>query len=429
VYLSEWQEVKPTRENGLLNVFIENSWRSVGDQLSQSGKIRFRELKDGLSIEASSYVGRIVLGDLQITIKPKLNQLPLMNLLRYAFDLRLLEVFPRLEHEAETCTFQDLLILQLEAEARELLSRGLHKKYVEKNECLTIPKGRIDFNACVRLKGHEQAQLPCRYFLRIEDNLFNQTVLSGLYIASQVTSDQHLRAQLRRLAKVFEDRVSRVGIGSSVFQNLKNQSNRLTSSYTPAITIIEMLVDSTGLSLDGAPPRVKTPGFLFDMNRFFQSLLSKFLRENVSEYVIQEEHRLRGMLSYHPDHNPLRKRPPTLRPDFIALDGKRVIAILDAKYRDLWELGLPPNMLYQLSIYALSQLPVSQAVILYPTTSARAMDSVIEISDPVHQVKRARVILRPVDMTYLAKLISNLRSSSCRRERAKYAHSLISTVD
>ena len=48
--------------------------------------------------------------------------------------------------------------------------------------------------------------------------------------------------------------------------------NRLTVAYEPAISLIEILLDSSGVSLQGAPQEIRLAGFLFDMNRFFQRL-------------------------------------------------------------------------------------------------------------------------------------------------------------
>ena len=107
---------------------------------------------------------------------------------------------------------------------------------------------------------------------------------------------------------------------------------------------------------------------------------------------------------------------PTPRPDFVVLTGNRIVSVLDAKYRDLWVQSLPREMLYQLSMYALGGSDSNrQAVILYPTLEAGAVDQTILLKDPVHGSEQARIVLRPVELLELKRLIS--APSGVKRER------------
>jgi 5-methylcytosine-specific restriction enzyme subunit McrC len=96
-----------------------------------------------------------------------------------------------------------------------------------------------------------------------------------------------------------------------------------------------------------------------------------------------------------------------------------VIAILDAKYRDLWERELPPHMLYQLVMYRLRHAECSSATILSPTTQSEAREARIEVRLPGQ--RPPSVILRPVDLLRLENLVARGRERS-ERECERYAY-------
>jgi len=230
-----------------------------------------------------------------------------------------------------------------------------------------------------------------------------------------------LRLRLRRMAARLEPDISPIVLNTRTIQQVQRASDRLVAAYQPALTIIKLLLESTGISLDDESVSPHLPGFLFDMNRFFQALVSRFLHESLTGYTVQDEYRLNRMLAYVPDFNPRRRAAPTPRPDFVVVDGAQVIAILDTKYRDLWEQPLPREMLYQLAMYALSQRVGGSAAILYPTMDSQAREARIEIRDPVLAHSRAIVILRPINLLTIERFIAKPPTLKREHEQVAYA--------
>ena len=422
----EWCTYTPESEPMLAGRDLGDATaRQLAVGLASAGRLTVLELRDGLQVETTSYVGTVKLGDLHLTVQPKLQGLPLLKLLRYAYGLRDLKVFESLPQGVAGVAFQDLLILQLTAEVEELLARGLHRRYERQDALLASPRGRIDFTALARQTSAAAAALPCTHHPRQEDTLHNRTLLAGLRLGSRLAGDLVLRGRLRRLAAFLTDEVSDVQLSADLLRQVERQSDRLTDAYRPALAIIELLLTGRGTALHPTDKATTVPGFLFDMNRFFQALLSRFLHEHLAGYTVRDEHRLQGMLAYDIRRNPRGRRAPAPRPDFVVLQGSRIMAIMDAKYRDLWETPLPREMLYQLVIYATSGEASGRAEILYPTLNRAAQEACIEVRDPLAGGRRAEVILRPVDMTRLEHLVAGAYTVQRERDATAYAKWLV----
>ncbi len=295
----------------------------------------------------------------------------------------------------------------------------LHRRYEPVAARLATPRGRLDLQTLAR-DGIISAELPCRHYPRVEDCLHNQVLLAGLRLAAEIACDRDLRSELRRTAPIIENDVSQtISVSPATIARLRRRANRLTVAYEPAISLIEILLDSSGVSLQGALQQPKVPGFLFDMNRFFQRLLGRFLRENLPDHHVQEEKAIRGMMAYSPEYNPRACRARPRSPTTVSGPKEGKTLLLDAKYRDLWSEDLPRRRCCtKLAIYALSQRPTPRrATILYPTMNSAASDSVIRIFEPSSGNPRAEVIQHPVSLAWLAALLAPGRGIYEARQR------------
>jgi 5-methylcytosine-specific restriction enzyme subunit McrC len=216
-----------------------------------------------------------------------------------------------------------------------------------------------------------------------------------------------------------EEQVAPVRLHAGTLQLASRRVNRLTAAYGPAITLISLLWHGQGVVLAATGTTQPLAGFLFDMNRFFQSLMSRFLRESLPDHSVRDEHQLRGMIQYASGFNPQNRRPPAPRPDFVVSRGAKQVAVLDAKYRDLWQKPLPREMLYQLALYAAGN-ERRVAAILYPTTDSAAHEARLNITDPVFGRPIGQVCLRPVVLQQLEDLVLSRSTAAREMKRRSY---------
>ena len=252
ITLREWEYCTPESPgSALAGVFLDGDKETklIVQALSQSRTLEIVELRNGLSIRASSFVGRISLGDVQITVQPKIKEAPFIRLLRYAYDLRI-TLLTDTQYDSEQDTFQELLIWQLVAEVTELFARGLRRKYVRTDDYLASPRGKINMQRIANQSGMLSATLPCTYYQRLEDCLVNQVLLQGLLLATRLTNDSTLRIQLYRLARSLQENVSSIALNHQTFKKLRREMDRLTAAYKPAMTLIELLYAAEGITLN-----------------------------------------------------------------------------------------------------------------------------------------------------------------------------------
>src|SRR5262245_22430510 len=184
IILREWETRQPEKGNGLEGRSLSSTAdRALAGELANAELLEVTELRTGLLVRSFSHVGRVRVGELEITVLPKLNQTSLLNLLRYAYGFRNLKLLPEAAQRLDGSGFADMLVCQLNIEVRELIARGLHRTYVPKQEWLSTPRGRVDIQRLAAQGGVLTASLPCTYHPRVEDSVLNQVLLAGLRLA------------------------------------------------------------------------------------------------------------------------------------------------------------------------------------------------------------------------------------------------------
>ena len=93
---------------------------------------------------------------------------------------------------------------------------------------------------------------PCRASTTagIEDRLINRVLLAGLRLAASVAADRCLRIKAERLADRLGETVAPIRLDRQVFRRLAGEMDRTTRPYEPAVSLIRILHEGGGLSLD-----------------------------------------------------------------------------------------------------------------------------------------------------------------------------------
>ncbi|MFZ1659235.1 MAG: hypothetical protein WAT61_10460, partial [Flavobacteriales bacterium] len=363
----------------------------------------------GLRIRSKAHVGRVDLGVCSVVIEPKLPLKRFLNLLRFAYGFRKLEMLDATLQGMAEHGLAELLVHQFLQETGEIMQRGLRRQYRRKVEHLGTPRGKLLFGGLARGRGWDTAVLECEHHERNPDNPLNAALLFGLGLVPRITKDIALRSKARRLAMHLKEEVSDRPFNSIQLQRLITRLDRQNKHYTSALQLVQLLLSGTGVVLEGTDVRsVPVPGFLFDMNRFYQAVLGRFLQTFLPVHEVIEEQSIKGMFRYDRIEQERTPRAPQPRPDFVVKQAGEVVGVFDAKYRDLSDRSLPREMLYQLSIYALSGLdPKRSAVILYPSASGTPAERRICITDPINGTGLGEVVLRAVNLEMLEGIVQS----------------------
>ena len=317
-----------------------------------------------------STVGALDIGDLSVSIRPKLDISRVLFLASYAMGAFVVRE-ERFDFE-EAPTLVEALASALAAAARRAFARGLLHGYRTEEEALHTVRGRIRFDDQLRRRFGVPVPVEVRYDEFTDDITANRLVKAaaarlGRMRLRSARSREGLRWVASRLENV--SLVEFPAVPEVTF-------DRLSERYREVVALSRLILRHTSFETDRG--RIRAPGFLMDMNAVFQGFVTQALRNalRVSDHVFRSDEHVRGVTLDEAGK-------VTLEPDLTWWDGSTCTFVGDAKYKRIRYEHAPNADLYHLLAYA-TALDLPGGLLVYAQGEAE---------QATHQVRHAGIRL------------------------------------
>ena len=289
-----------------------------------------------------STVGALELGDLAVSIRPKLEVSRVLFLASYAMGAFRLQDEPYAFEDKATLV--EALAPALVAAARRAFGRGLLHGYRTEEEALHTVRGRIMVAEQIRRRFDIPLPVEVRYDDFTDDILANRLVKAAAAVLGAMhIEDADAREGLRwmdaTLGNVSLLRFSQRAVPPVTF-------NRLNEHYRDVVELSRLILRYRAIELERGG--IRANGFLMDMNEVFQGFVTRALRESlkVSDSTLRSDKNLPGTVWLDQGQH------IRLRPDLSWWDGSTCTFVGDAKYKRIHDERVPNADLYQMLAYA-----------------------------------------------------------------------------
>lgn len=293
-------------------------------------------------LKTGSDVGAVEIGDLSVTVKPKIGIPALISLACYADGL------VRFRDDdfgfAESEALPDILARMLTQFARRAFSRGLLHGYLAREESLYTVRGRIRFADQIRRRFGAPLPAEVAYDEFTDDVLENRLVkAAAARLAAMRLRSPQARAGLGWIAAALES-VSPMEFAANAVPKIA--FDRLNERYRGVIGLSRLILRRSEFEAQRGTARAS--GFAVDMIELFQEFATTALREalGASERTLRGDRNLLTQIWLDAD------KQVRLRPDISWWDGNACAFVGDLKYKNIENRDVPNADLYQLLAYA-----------------------------------------------------------------------------
>lgn len=352
--------------------------RAFVDKLSTTtdNRIQIEELLSGLRVQTRSWVGVVRLPTVEIRIVPKVtgDHIGLVRLLEYASGLGALwRPGGSATLQAEGDSLLELIVLLFVEASERVLRRGLLSGYVEREDDLTMARGRILADRQLLERFGQLDHIVCRFDELEHDIVENRLLAAALQVALPLAVSVGLQRRIARLRGVLEPICDTAQIDLGAARSAITY-NRLNAHYETAHQLAWLLLDSLGVDDLLAPGETKSFAFLLNMNLLFERFVARMVERLLSSarHRVTSQSHFRSLVWNVTDQRPYTSIIPDVVVERQGESDCRVA--IDAKYklydeRDFDQGDIYQTFLYAFALGATAQGGVPTSLLLYPATT------------------------------------------------------------
>jgi len=341
IELAEYQIKSPTLEDDSYNYNVRHMQddsltfmqlhpndKKLRLALKKQGILSIRELKNGLEVSSSSYIGVAQFSDFTVKVFPKFSMTAnnLSKLIAYAFELDDI-IIPEneIKFHPDEHYLVDILITFFVRKCHKLLRQGLLKSYITYQNHVGALRGKLLLKQQIINDASSKPVFSCEYDELEYNNLENQILLFCLRKSYTLTKSDSLRREIRRLTSQFLGFIDDKQIKLDDFSKINY--TRLNQHYQQIHELCRLIISATGISDFYQESRHVVSSFFVDMNKVFEKFVTRLFVEYYSKSYLVERQKDRkawlnddGTSSY-------------IRTDILLTDQLGRKKIIDTKYK------------------------------------------------------------------------------------------------
>lgn len=379
VPLSEWNS--GTLEGAVLSP----KGRLLATSLASEGRLYVDELRSGLRITTTSWVGLVRFDDFEVRITPKLagENIGLVRMIEFATGISAFKRIRSLQKVSQGVNLLDLVVLLFAEACEALIRQGLQYDYVDRQGDLPHIRGRLMVDRQVLRRYGRVDRVECRYDEHESDIVENQVLTAAIGLVVSRVKDEGVKIRLRRLRTVFEGACAAY-TGSITEARSVIVYNRLNEHYREAHELAWLIFEGLGVDELFQSQGSRCFAFLINMNNLFELFVSRWIKRLLRPTALgvrcQAKHR---SIIWNATQN---RSYASAIPDLLVEGGdvgSNRVAI-DAKYKLYGERKLAPSDVYQLFLYAYAfgrhnEQAIPKAILVYPASFDALKEQQLEI--------------------------------------------------